>query len=110
MGVEGADGLVPGELGVPLLSPASDDGGWLCEGGGALVGLEGDGGVFSALDEPLLDEVVGVAELETLKESSAAPESPSESCKLAVNEKLPGAVGVPDRVPAIESSDRPGGR
>lgn len=62
------------------------------------------------LNEPPLEEVVGVAESETLKESCAEADRPSESCKLAMNENVPGAVGVPARVPLVEFSERPGGR
>ena len=72
--------------------------------------LEVDAVLVPALDEPLLEEVVGVAEPETLKESSAEADMPSESCKLAINEKVPGAVGAPETVPTVEFSERPGGR
>jgi hypothetical protein len=73
--------------------------------------LEGDAVVVPALDEPSLEEVGGiVAGSETLKESSAEADRPSESCKLAMNEKVPGAVGVPATVPTVEFSERPGGR
>jgi hypothetical protein len=75
-----------------------------------LAGLEGGDRVVPALDEPSLEEVVGIAEPETLKESCAEADRPSESCKLAMNENVPDAVGVPARVPPVEFSERPGGR
>lgn len=94
---------------VLVLSPTPDSGDWACEGG-VLVGLEGDAGIVPASDEPSLEEIVGGADSDTLKESSAEADRPLESCKLAMNENVPAAVGIPDRMPPAESSERPGGR
>jgi len=93
----------------PLTLPTPDWGDWFCEGEALVVGTEVDD-VVPALDGASLDAVVDVAESETLKESSAEIDCPSESCKAAMNEKVPGAVGVPVTVLAVGSSARPGGR
>lgn len=79
------------------------------DGGGALPTVGDGSGELPEVDDPSLLEVVGMAEFETFKEISAEIDTPSESCKSAVNEKAPGAVGVPDRAPAVEFSERPGG-
>ena len=66
--------------------------------------------VIPTLDEPSLEELVDVGESEILKESFTKVDEPLESCKLAVNENVPGAVGIPVNVPPAEFSERPGGR